>query len=511
MNQLHFPLLTIITFFPLVGIVILLLIPRGRDAAMNWTAFLTSGITFLMSLLLLPFFQLNYTAPQFVDRFVWIPQFGIDYYLGVDGISLWLILLTTLLSPLAILSSFRVAHEPRKAFLALMLLMESGMIGVFVALDVFLFYIFWEFTLVPMYFLIGMFGTPGPRRIYAALKFFLYTMAGSILMLLAIIALWLLAQPVVGRFTFDLPVLTQFSTTLPVNIQLLLFIGFGMAFAVKVPLWPVHSWLPDAHVEAPTAGAVDLAGILLKLGSYGFVRFCLAMFPAASVLAAPYIAILAIIGIIYGAIVSFAQTDMKKLVAYSSVSHMGFVMLGIFSLTPQGLYGAILQMINHGLATGALFLIVGMIYERKHTREMAAFGGLVRIMPVYAGLTLVTVLSSMGLPGLNSFVGEFSILIGSFRSPVLTPQPWIYTAFAVTGVILAAIYMLTMYQKVYLGEVKPENRDMRDLSLREVWVLAPLVLMCFVIGLFPAPFLNLMSNSVNTVINTLSHVIVAVH
>ena len=511
MNQVGFPLLTIITFLPLVGIPILLALPREKRTTMNWVAFGISAITFIVSLALLAYFRRDYVGPQFVDRLPWVPQFGIDYYLGVDGISLWLVLLTTLISPLAILSAWNVEHEPRQGFLSCMLLLEAGMVGVFVSLDVFLFYVFWEFTLVPMYFLIGIWGTPGPRRIYAALKFFLYTMAGSILMLLAIISLWLLALPQVGRFTFDLPVLTKFSNSLPPNIQMWLFIGFAAAFAVKVPLWPLHSWLPDAHVEAPTAGSVDLAGLLLKLGSYGFLRFCVAMFPDASVRAAPVIAILAIIGIIYGAIVSFAQTDVKKLVAYSSVSHMGFVMLGIFSLTPQGVQGSILQMVNHGLSTGALFLIVGMIYERKHTRELNAFGGLVKQMPVYAVLTLIAVLSSMGLPGLNGFVGEFTILLGSFSSKVLVPQAWIYTAFAATGIILAAVYMLWMYQRVFMGEVKPENRDMKDLSVREEWVLIPLVIMMFAIGLFPAPFFAVMSNSVTAVLARLPELASVMH
>jgi len=511
MNVLNFPLLTIITFLPLVGIPIILLLPREKRIAMNWVAFGISTVTFVVSLTLLVYFSRDYAGPQLVDRLPWVPQFGIDYYLGVDGISLWLVLLTTLISPIALLSAWNMDYEPRKGFLSCLLLLEAGMVGVFVSLDVFLFYVFWEFTLVPMYFLIGMWGTPGPRRIYAAVKFFLYTMAGSIFMLLAIISLWLMAPAQVGRFTFDLPVLTQFSNSLPPNIQMWLFIGFAAAFAIKVPVWPLHSWLPDAHVEAPTAGSVDLAGILLKLGSYGFLRFCVAMFPDASIRAAPVIAVLAIIGIIYGAIVSFAQTDVKKLVAYSSISHMGFVMLGIFSLTPLGIQGSILQMLNHGLSTGALFLIVGMIYERKHTRDLSAFGGLMKLMPVFGVLSLIVVLSSMGLPGLNGFVGEFAILLGAFGSRALVPQGWIYTAFAATGIILAAVYMLWMFQRVYLGEVKPENQDMQDLSLREVWVLAPIVLLIFVIGLYPAPFFGAMSSSVSAVLARLPSLVSATH
>jgi NADH-quinone oxidoreductase subunit M len=509
MNLLSLPLLTMITFLPLVGIPILLLLRREESEAMKWVAFGVSALTFIVSLGLLVSFIPGVAGPQFVERLVWVPQWGIHYFLGVDGISLWLVLLTTLLSPIAILSSWNAIHDRLKEYLVFMLLLETGMIGVFVSLDLFLFYVFWEFTLVPMYFLIGIWG--GPRRVYAAVKFFLYTMAGSILMLLAIISLWLAAQAQSGQGTFDLLELINVANALPLHIQMWLFIAFAAAFAIKVPLWPLHSWLPDAHVEAPTAGSVILAGVLLKMGTYGFVRFNLPLFPAASVQAAPTVAILAIIGIIYGALVSFAQTDVKKLVAYSSVSHLGFVMLGIFSLTPQGIQGGILQMINHGLSTGALFLIVGMIYERKHTRDLGAFGGLMKLMPVYGALSLVVVLSSMGLPGLNGFVGEFTILLGAFASRALVPQGWIYTAFAATGIILAAVYMLWMFQRVYLGEVKPENQDMQDLSAREIWVLAPIVLLIFVIGLYPAPFFGAMSSSVSAVLARLPSLVSAAH
>jgi NADH-quinone oxidoreductase subunit M len=511
MNSLGFPLLTVITFLPLVGIPILLLLKRdaAREDLMKQVTLGISVITFVISLVLLLNFVPGEAGPQFVEKTLWVPQWGIHYYLGIDGVSLWLVLLTTLLSPIAILSSWNAIHDRLREYLIFMLLLETGMVGVFVSLDLFLFYVFWEFTLVPMYFHIGIWG--GPRRVYAAVKFFLYTMAGSILMLLAIISLWLTAQAQLGRGTFDLLELIKVSNGLPLQIQMWLFIAFAAAFAIKVPLWPLHSWLPDAHVEAPTAGSVILAGVLLKMGTYGFVRFNLPLFPAASVQAAPTVAILAIIGIIYGAIVSFAQTDVKKLVAYSSVSHLGFVMLGIFSLTPQGIQGGILQMINHGLSTGALFLLVGMIYERKHTRDLDAFGGLMKLMPVYGALSLIVVLSSMGLPGLNGFVGEFTILLGAFGSKALVPQPWIYTAFASTGIILAAVYMLWMFQRVYLGEVKPENQDMQDLSVREEWTLIPLVVMIFVIGLFPAPFFSVMSNSVAVMLERLPGIAAAMH
>jgi NADH-quinone oxidoreductase subunit M len=501
MNDLGFPILTAITFLPSLGALYVLAIPSRQERGIKLAALGSSLLTLALSLGLLVYFRWNVAGLQFVNQMAWVPGLGIQYFLGLDGISLWLVLLTTLIVPLAILSAWNAVHERLKEFMIFMLLLETGMLGVFLALDLFLFYVFWEFTLVPMYFLIGVWG--GPRRVYAAVKFFLYTMAGSLLMLLSIIALWLsYAAQHNGVGTFDLTLLVPFASALPPATQMALFLGFAVAFAVKVPLWPLHSWLPDAHVEAPTAGSVILAAILLKMGTYGFLRFNLPLFPHAAQQAAPYIAALAVVGILYGAMVSFAQTDVKKLVAYSSVSHLGFVMLGIFSLTRLGIQGAILQMVNHGLSTGALFLLVGMIYERKHTREMEAFGGLMKLMPAYGALSLIVVLSSMGLPGLNGFVGEFTILLGSFGAPpqVLRPAPWIYTAFATSGVILAAVYLLTMFQKVYLGEVKPANQDMQDLSTRELVVLVPIVLMIILIGLYPAPFFGAMSAAVNSLV-----------
>jgi NADH-quinone oxidoreductase subunit M len=399
-------------------------------------------------------------------------------------------MLTTLLTPISILSTWTAIDDRVKEFMIFFLLLELGMVGVFVSLDLFLFYIFWEFSLVPMYFIIGMWG--GPRRMYAALKFFLYTMAGSILMLLAI--LWL----GINQGTFSVTEIIA-KGNLPGNIQFWLFLAFGAAFAIKVPMWPLHSWLPDAHVEAPTAGSVILAGVLLKLGTYGFLRFNLSMFPNAAVRLAPWMAGLATIGILYGAAVSYAQKDVKKLVAYSSVSHLGFVMLGLFALNAQGVEGGILQMVNHGLSTGALFLIVGMIYERRHTREMDAFGGIWKIMPIYGALTLIVTLSSMGLPGLNGFVGEFTILLGSFGSKFVSP--W-FAGLSTAGIILAAIYLLFMFQKLFLGPLdKEENRVLKDINWREIITLVPLIILILWIGLYPRLFFTIMSPSVGKLVN----------
>ncbi len=488
-------ILTLVTFFPLVGVLVIVLTPPERKDVHRWTALAASSATFLLSLWMLARFDPTNPDLQLVVRLPWIQVAGwnIEYHLGVDGLSILLVLLTTLLTPLAILSTWNAIEERVKEFMAFFLLLEVGMVGVFLVLDLFLFYIFWEFTLVPMYFLIGIWG--GEHRMYAAIKFFLYTMAGSILMLLAI--LWL----GIAGGTFSVPDLIA-QGNIPANIQTWLFLAFAAAFAIKVPMWPLHSWLPDAHVEAPTAGSVILAGVLLKMGTYGFLRFNLPLFPEASVRFAPWMALLAVIGILYGAAVSYPQRDVKKLVAYSSVSHLGFVMLGLFALNPQGIQGGILQMVNHGLSTGALFLIVGMIYERRHTRDMEAFGGLWKVMPVYAVLTLIVALSSMGLPGLNGFVGEFTILLGAFGSERLGTG-W-YAGFAALGVILAAIYMLYMFQKLFLGELdKEENRGLSDLNAREVLTLAPLIVLIFWIGLYPRPFFALMEPSVAKVVAAL--------
>jgi NADH-quinone oxidoreductase subunit M len=506
MNFLLQPLI-LVTFFPLLGVLVLLFLKPEQKNAARWIALVTSLITFAISIAVLVQFDPEDPALQMVIDVPWIHVAGLNihFFMGVDGLSILLLLLTTFLIPISILSTWTAVEDRVRDFMLFFLLLEVGMVGVFLAQDLFLFYIFWEFTLVPMYFLIGIWG--GPRRMYAAVKFFLYTMAGSILMLLAI--LWL---GIYGN-TFSVPELIA-QGGIPGSIQIWLFLAFAAAFAIKVPMWPLHSWLPDAHVEAPTAGSVILAGVLLKMGTYGFLRFNIPLFPQASVQFAPWIALLAVIGIIYGAMVSYAQKDVKKLVAYSSVSHLGFVMLGLFALNAQGIQGGILQMVNHGLSTGALFLIVGMVYERRHTRDMDAFGGLWKVMPVYAVLTLIVALSSMGLPGLNGFVGEFTILLGAWEAGqaggALTTY-W-FAALAAVGVILAAVYILYMFQKLFLGPVdKEENRSLKDINWREIVTLIPLLVLIFWIGLYPQPFFNLMAPTVDKLLATLQVAAVALH
>jgi len=504
MNLLLHPLI-LVTFLPVVGAILILFFKEEQKDLIRWTALITSLVVFILSIVMLAQFNSSNPDMQMVINLPWIQVAGwnIGFHMGIDGVSVLLVMLTTFLSPITILSTWTAVEERVREFMFFFLLLETAMLGVFLALDLFLFFIFWEFTLVPMYFLIGIWG--GPRRIYAAIKFFLYTMAGSVLMLLAI--LWLGVQ----QGTFSLPELIA-QGGIPSNIQIWLFLAFAAAFAIKVPMWPLHSWLPDAHVEAPTAGSVILAGIMLKLGTYGFVRFNLSLFPDAAVRLAPWFAVLAVIGILYGAAVSYAQQDVKKLVAYSSISHLGFVMLGLFALNPQGIQGGILQMINHGISTGALFLIVGMIYERRHTRDMDAFGGLWRVMPVYAALTLIVTLSSMGLPGLNGFVGEFTILLGAWDAgqPGGPLGSYWFAGLAAVGIILAAVYMLYMFQKLFLGPVThEENRRLLDLNWREVVTLVPLLIFIFWIGLYPKPFFDLMAPSVDRLVEIIQTAAVA--
>jgi NADH-quinone oxidoreductase subunit M len=473
-------LLSAVTFVPLAGALLLLLVPRRLDGVLRSLALAVAVVTFGLSLPLYWRFDATSADYQFEESARWLPTLGANYHLGIDGISLLLVLLTTFMTPIALASAWRAISERTKEFVITLLVLETGMVGVFVSLDLFLFYVFWEAMLIPMYFVIGVWG--GPERIYAAVKFVLYTLVGSLLMLVAILALYYQHGTVTGVFTFDVPTLARW--VMPAgSAQSLMFLAFALAFAIKVPLFPFHTWLPDAHVEAPTAGSVILAAVLLKMGTYGFLRFCLPLFPDASLRYGPLIFALAVVGIVYGAWVSTVQPDLKKLVAYSSVSHLGFVMLGIFTLNVQGLMGGVIQMINHGLSTGALFLMVGMIYERRHTRLIAEFGGLWKVIPLFSALFLVVSLSSLGLPGLNGFVGEFLILLGTFQV-----NPWLAAA-AATGIIFAAVYLLWMYQRVIFGEIThDENRTLRDLAPREWAVLVPVLLFIVWIGVYPISF-----------------------
>ncbi len=488
MDALKPYLLNILVFLPIVGTVIMLMydqIVGKSDETLRRMALFFTLLTFIASLPLI-----WWTGdPSLIVNVPWIESLGINYHLEVDGLSMWLVLLTTFLMPIAILSGWTAVHDKVREYLAFMLVLETGMIGVFLAMDMILFYLFWEIMLVPMYFLIGVWG--GERRIYAAIKFVLYTMVGSLLMLVAIIALYLIhGDHQGGKATFDMMVITKNlaeSNFLTPNQQFWMFAAFGLAFAIKVPLFPFHTWLPDAHVEAPTAGSVILAGVLLKMGTYGFMRFNLPMFPEAAHKFAVPIMVLAVIGIIYGALVAMVQPDMKKLIAYSSVSHLGFVMLGMFAFTEMGMQGSLYQMLNHGVSSGALFLVVGMIYERRHTRQISEFGGIATPMPVFSTLFLIIAFSSIGLPLLNGFVGEFLILNGTFNST----YPRAFAALATTGVILSAVYMLWMVQRVVFGEItNEENHHLSDLNFREKCILVPIVLLIIFMGVYPSFFLS---------------------
>jgi len=477
-------LLSIVIFLPLLGVIAIALL-RGLGAnAVKWTALGIGLLTFVISIGLYTGFDETIVGFQTIQKLDWISGIGASYHIGIDGISLWLVLLTTFLTPICIIAAWNSVEKGLSGFMMSLLALETGMLGVFCSLDLFLFFVFWESMLIPMYFLIGIWG--GERRIYATIKFVLYTMAGSALMLVGILALY--SQ---NNSSFDITTLQG-----PFQQANLLFLAFFIAFAIKVPLFPFHTWLPDAHVEAPTVGSVILAGVLLKMGTYGIVRFCLPLFPEAAAHYTPLIVPLAVIGIIYGALVAMVQPDLKKLVAYSSVSHLGFVVLGLFSQNDTAIQGSVLQMVNHGLSTGALFLLVGMIYERRHSRMIVDFGGLAKKMPIFATIFLIVTLSSIGLPGLNGFVGEFMILLGSFVGGAFSI--W-YVVLATTGVILAAVYMLWMFQRVMFGTPDDINASLPDLKPREIAVLLPILLFIFWIGVGPNTFLKPMEASIKEV------------
>jgi len=480
------PILSIVTFLPLVGGLVLLLMPKGSLGLIRGWTLAVAAVNFVVSVPLLAGFDATNGGMQFVEKAVWIRGLGVDYHLGLDGISLWLVLLTTFLTIICVLSSLSIDKHVRE-YMFFFLLLETGMLGALVSLDLFLFYIFWEAMLIPMYFLIGVWG--GAERIYASVKFFIYTMVGSLLMLVAIIALYYLNIKAGNPATFN--VLELYKLNLLPNVQYWLFAAFALAFAIKVPMFPLHTWLPDAHTQAPTAGSVILAGVLLKMGTYGFLRFAMPLFPNAVEWATPFFMTLALIGIIYGALVAMVQTDVKKLVAYSSVSHLGYVMLGLFAMNTQGVQGGLYQSLNHGISTGALFLLVGVIYERRHTRAIADFGGLAKQMPWYSTIFMIITISSIGLPGLNGFVGEFLIMLGTFLASKTA------AVFAATGVILAAGYMLWMVKRVFFGPLdNPKNQELKDLNGLEWAYLLPMVVFAFWMGIVPGTFLNKMDASV---------------
>ncbi len=497
MQLFHDHILSIILFAPLAGLALLLLIPGENKEAIRWWGNIVMFVGFLVSLPLVFWFSKETPEQQFkfVERHSWIPSIGAQYFLGIDGISFLLIMLTTVLGFLSVLSSWSAIEERAKEYYAMFMLLQVGMLGVFMSLDFFLFYVFWEVMLVPMYFIIGVWG--GPRKLYAAIKFFLYTLAGSVLMLLGILTLYFQYHTATGIYTFNVLELIKHAAAWPLNLQFWVFWAFMIGFAIKVPMFPFHTWLPDAHVEAPTAGSVILAGILLKMGTYGFIRFSLPLLPQASSnpKVVKVMVVLSIIAIIYGALVSMMQRDMKKLIAYSSVSHLGFCTLGIFALNPHGLSGSIIQQINHGISTGALFLIVGLIYERRHTREIKELGGLSNVMPVYAMLFMIVMLSSIGLPLLNGFIGEFTILQGAFE------VNWRWAAWAVAGIVLGAAYMLWLYQRTMFGACdNPKNQVLKDLNFREVMTLVPLIVWAFWIGVYPKPFFKVLEKPVTAIV-----------
>ncbi len=497
-HSIGFPVIALLVLLPAAGALVIAMLPKNRSELMMPITAAISVLPLAVSLFILWEFSAADGAEfQFAESVNWYEPWGIGWNVGIDGISLLLVVLTAFLFPISIIASASITKDV-KLYMVSMLLLETGLLGVFVSLDLLLFFVFFEMTLIPMYFLIGIWGSE--NRVYAAVKFFLYTAFGSALLLTAIIALAILHSNVPGQsISFNYADLNELA--LSSNAQMWLFLGFGAAFAIKVPLFPFHTWLPDAHTEAPTAGSVILAGVLLKLGTYGFVRFNLTLFPEATVTLAPWLGALAVVGIIYGAAVAIVQPDVKRLVAYSSVSHLGFIVLGTFALTSQGLQGGIIQMVNHGLTTGALFLLIGMIYERRHTRQISEYGGLSSVMPLFAGIFLFMAFASIGLPGLNGFIGEFKILLGSWLAwPVLA-------ILAASGVVLAAIYLLWAYERMFTGPVDNEaNKGLQDLNGREIAILVPIAAMILFLGLYPKPALDRIEPAVESIIDRIERV-----
>ncbi|MGD9807670.1 MAG: NADH-quinone oxidoreductase subunit M [Deferribacterales bacterium] len=493
-------ILSILIFFPLAAALFILIFFKSGKATM-WAAFVASIVEFIFTIPLMTNFDKSNPAMQFVESFDWIPAIGVKYAVGVDGISILMIFLTTLLTAIAILGSFTYIQKRQKEFYISMLILETGMVGVFLALDFFLFYILWEAMLIPMYLIIGVWG--GKRRVYAAVKFFLYTFAGSVLMMIAIIALYFKHGSLTGVYTFDILSITAMHASYAPGFQMLIFGAFFLGFAIKVPMFPVHTWLPDAHVEAPTAGSVILAGVLLKMGTYGMLRFCLPMTPIASIKLMPFVAVMSVIAIIYGALVAMVQKDIKKLVAYSSVSHMGFVTLGIYALNQAGIEGGILQMFNHGIITGALFLLIGLIYERTHTREISDYGGIAKSVPVFATIFLIFTMGSIGLPSMGAFIGEFLVLVGAFQAF----SDW--AILAAIGVIFSAVYMLWVYQRVLYQQLNTRWENLKDMNLREVIYIFPLLIIVFWIGLYPETFTEYMHASVKHLVDHMATAAVA--